>query len=215
MPHSFKPPRKSGTGNSLRFYAQLNDFIAPAYRDQAFEHVCQRRTSVKDYIEAFGVPHIEVELIMVNGQAVDFSYIVQAGDQIQVYLESTGVIQGQECLLRPALQSIPKFVIDANLGRLARYLRLLGFNCLYRNDFQDQEIARIASRQQCIVLTRNRSLLRRKIITYGYFLRSDNPKLQVREVMNRFDLHDLSRPFSRCTRCNGTLIETTRQNIEL
>jgi uncharacterized protein with PIN domain len=197
----------------LRFYAELNDFLPPALRGTDIRHEFERRASVKDMIEAFGVPHTEVEVILVNGRAVDFSYIVQDGDRISVYPMFESVDITPLLRLRSEPLRRPKFILDSNLGRLARYLRLLGLDCLYRNDYRDAEIARIASEQQRTVLTRDRTLLQRKIITHGYFVRAQQPRRQVREVLARFDLYRQVEPFSRCTRCNGELETVDKQVI--
>ena len=197
----------------LRFYAELNDFLSPALRGSDIRHEFERRASIKDMIEAFGVPHTEVEVILVNGRAVDFSYIVQDGDRISVYPMFESVDITPLLRLRPEPLRKPKFILDSNLGRLARYLRLLGLDCLYRNDYRDTEIARIASEQQRTVLTRDRTLLQRRIITHGYFVRAQQPRRQVREVLARFDLYRQVEPFSRCTRCNGELETVDKQVI--
>jgi len=171
----------------LRFYEELNDFLPPHRRKVTFTHALTRRTSVKDLIESFGVPHTEVELILANGRSVDFSYIVQAGDRISVYpmfesLDVSPLLRLREKPLRD-----PRFVVDANLGQLARYLRLLGFDATYRNSFTDAEVAQISSREKRIVLTRDRALLRHKIITHGYFVRAVKPREQVREILARLE----------------------------
>jgi uncharacterized protein with PIN domain/sulfur carrier protein ThiS len=190
---------------TLRFYEELNDFLAPGLRKRDIAHDFERRTSVKDMIESFGVPHTEVEVILVNGRSVGFSHIVQDDDRISVYPMFEGLDVSPLLRLRPAPLRTPRFVLDTNLGRLARYLRLLGFDCLYRNDYDDRTIAGIAEREQRSVLTRDRALLQHKIITRGYFVRAVRPRLQVGEVLARFDLYGLIKPFSRCTRCNGEL----------
>lgn len=192
---------------SLRFYAELNDFLAPELRQRAFSHAFERRTSVKDMIEAFGVPHTEVEIILVDGRSVNFSHIVGDGEQISVYPVFEGLDVTPLLQLRPAPLREPRFILDANLGRLARYLRLLGFDCLYRNDLDDRGIAETAQREKRTVLTRDRALLQHRIIDHGYFVREVRPRLQVSEVLARFDLYRMLQPFSRCTRCNG-LLET-------
>ena len=197
----------------LRFYAELNDFLAPALRGVDIDHEFERRTSIKDMIEAFGVPHTEVEVILANGRAVDFSYIVQDGDRISVYPVFESVDITPLLRLRSAPLRKPKFVLDSNLGRLARYLRLLGLDCLYRNDYHDAEVARIASEQQRTLLTRDRRLLQRRIITHGYYVRAQQPRVQVREVLARFDLYRQVAPFTRCPRCNGELEEVDKQVI--
>jgi uncharacterized protein with PIN domain len=198
----------------FRFYEELNDFLPPSRRKVEFEHCFERRASVKDMIESFGVPHPEIELILVNGESVDFAYIVQDRDRISVYpvfecLDVSSLVRLRDTPLRE-----PRFVVDCNLGRLARYLRLLGFDTLYQNNFSDQEVAAISQQQRRIVLTRDRRLLLRKIITHGLFVRAEHPREQVREVLQRLDLHGMAHPFSRCTRCNGLLEATPKEAVD-
>lgn len=198
----------------LRFYEELNDFLTPAQRKVTISHTFNRRASVKDMIESFGVPHTEVDIILVNGESVDFSYIVKDGDRISVYpvfesLDITPLLR-----LRPKPLRSPRFVLDSNLGRLARYLRMLGFDCLYQNDYTDKAVANISSQEHRILLTRDRILLQRKIITHGYFVRAVIPRTQVREVLFRFDLFGLIKPFSRCSRCNGELQVVDKETIQ-
>lgn len=197
----------------LRFYEELNDFLPPERRKVGFTHALTRRTAVKDLIESFGVPHTEVELILANGEPVDFSYIVQPDDRISVYpmfesLDVRPLIRLREKPLRDT-----RFVVDANLGQLARYLRLLGFDALYRNDFTDAQVAQIGSQEHRVVLTRDRALLKQKIITHGYFVRAVKPHEQVREVLGRLDLYRILRPFTRCLRCNGELEVVDKETV--
>jgi len=197
----------------FRFYEELNDFLPPLRRKVEFEQHFDRRASVKDMIEALGVPHPEIELILVNGEPVDFSYIVSDGDRISVYPMFEALDIASLVRLRDAPLRDPRFVVDCNLGRLARYLRLLGFDCLYDNGFTDEAIAAISQEQQRIVLTRDRRLLHRKAISHGLFVRAEQPRDQVREVLRRLDLYALSRPFSRCARCNGLLAPVEKDAI--
>jgi len=198
---------------TLRFYAELNDFLAPALRQTAFVHTCSRRTTVKDMIESFGVPHTEVDLILVNGESVGFSCIVNDGDHVSVYPVFEGMDISPVIRLRPVPLRTTRFVVDVNLGRLARYLRLLGFDCRYDNRFSDTEVAGISVAESRTVLTRDRALLQQKIITHGYFVRAVQPLEQVREVLARMDLYSQIRPFTRCTRCNGVLTRVDKQAI--
>ena len=69
----------------IRFYEELNDFLPEDRRKRDIDFSFQGKRSVKDLIESFGVPHVEVDLILVNGKSVDFSYIVNDGDRISVY----------------------------------------------------------------------------------------------------------------------------------
>lgn len=197
----------------LRFYEELNDFLPPQWRKTPFTHALTHGTSVKDLIESFGVPHTAVEVILVNGESVDFSYVVRPGDRVSVYpvfesLDITALVRLREKPLRES-----RFVVDASLGRLARYLRLLGFAVLYRNDCTDREVAHIAQREKRIVLTRDREVLQQKIITHGYFVRADKPREQVREILERLDLYGALRPFTRCLHCNGELETVDEQAV--
>ncbi len=111
----------------LHFFHELNDFAAPIRRDTEIIYELERKASVKDVIESLNVPHTEVDVILVNGASVDFSYIVQAGDCIHVYPCGENLDVMPMCRLRPQPPQ-PVFIADANLGRLARYIRLLGFD---------------------------------------------------------------------------------------
>jgi len=188
---------------TFRFYAELNDFFPPHKRQRPFAHQFELSASVKDMIEALGVPHTEVDLILANGQSVDFSYPVQPGDRISVYPVFESIDISPIVRVRPQPLRDPRFVLDVHLGRLAGYLRLLGFDTLYRNNYTDEELAQISSRQSRILLTRDRGLLKRSIVTHGYCLRTTNPFEQLSEVLGRFDLLESVRPFQRCMRCNG------------
>ncbi len=197
----------------FRFYAELNDFLPPDRRQRTFTHQFELSASVKDMIEALGVPHTEVDLILVNGQSVDFSYLVQAGDRISVYPMFESIDISPLVRLRPQPLRETRFVLDVHLGRLAGYLRMLGFDTLYRNNFEDEELAQISSAQGRILLTRDRGLLKRSIVTHGYCLRATNPLEQLLEVLRRFDLFDSIEPFQRCLRCNGLLQSVNKNNI--
>lgn len=198
----------------FRFYGNLNDFLPSDRRQVEFARFVKDQGSVKDAIEALGVPHPEINLIVVNGESVSFDYLVQTGDRISVYpqfttLDVTAISQVQP----PSLSQI-RFVLDVHLGKLATYLRLLGFDTLYRNDYNDDELAQISSQQQRILLTQDRGLLKRSIVTHGYAVRSDNPEEQVAEILERFKLHPVMAPLQRCPRCNGELVLVEKAAIQ-
>jgi uncharacterized protein len=197
----------------FRFYAELNDFLPPDRRMVAFSHLFEGSPSVKDMIEAVGVPHTEVDLILVNGESVDFSYRVQDGDRISVYpvFESLDITPLLRVRPRPLRET--RFVLDTHLGRLAVYLRMLGFDTLYQNDYHDEELARISSSEMRILLTRDRGLLKRSCVTHGYCLRGTDPRRQLVEVLRRFDLFGSTVPFQRCLRCNGLLQPVSKELI--
>jgi uncharacterized protein with PIN domain len=214
MPDSNAEARQSPDSAWFRFYEELNDFLPASRRKQRFLHAFSRRASIKDVVESLGVPHTEIEVILVNGESVDFSYIVNNGDDVSVYPMFESLDIRPLLKLRPQPLRRARFVLDSHLGRLARYLRLLGFDCLYKNDFRDDELARISSEQQRTLLTRDRLLLQRKIVTRGYFIRATHPLEQTVEVLRRFDLSGDITPLGRCIRCNGLLEDIEKEAIE-
>jgi hypothetical protein len=190
---------------SFRFYAELNDFLPPSRRHVPFTHTFDGRVSIKDMIESLGVPHTEVDLILAHGESVSFAYLVQDGDQIDVYPIAEARHLAPLLRVRPAPLPEPRFVLDTHLGKLAAYLRMLGFDTLYRNDYHDDTLARLSSAELRILLTRDRGLLKRSMVTHGYYVRETNPHQQVIEVLRRFDLFRSITPFHRCMHCNGLL----------
>lgn len=190
---------------TFRFYAELNDFLAPARRQETFLYTFTGQPAVKDAIEALGAPHTEVDLILVNGASVDFSYRLQDGDCVSVYPVFESIDIAPLLRVRPKPLREPRFVLDTHLGRLAAYLRMLGFDAVYRNDSGDETLARISSRDNRILLTRDRGLLKRGQVTHGYCVRETAPRSQLKEILRRFDLISSIRPFRRCMRCNGLL----------
>ncbi len=197
----------------FRFYAELNDLLPAARRQATFTHVFENRASVKDMTESLGVPHTEVDLILVNGESVDFSYLVQGGDCISVYPVFESIDITPLVRVRPQPLREPRFVLDTHLGRLARYLRMLGFDTLYRNDYVDEELARISSEEHRILLTRDPGLLKRSVVTHGYWIRESDPHHQLLQILQRFDLFRAIAPFVRCLRCNGLLQPVRKEAV--
>ncbi len=198
---------------AFRFYAELNDFLPPARRQKEFAHAFHEPVSIKDVIESLGVPHTEVDLILINGSSVDFAHPLRDGDSVSVYPVFESLDIHPLLRLRPEPLRRPAFVLDGHLGRLAAYLRLLGFDSLYRNDFNDEELARISAVEQRILLTRDRGLLKRSVVTRGYCLRAVIPHEQIREVVARFELARLAAPFRRCLACNAPLHPVEKQTV--
>lgn len=197
----------------FRFYEELNDFLPPRWRKTDIERDVLCPAAVKDVIEGFGVPHTEVDLILINGVSVDFGHPVQAGDRVSVYPRFEALDITSITRLRPAPLRETRFVVDVNLGRLAAYLRMAGFDTLYRNDTSDARLVEISRDAQRILLTRDRQLLKHGDITHGYYVRSDRPARQLQEVMQRFDLCHTLTPFSRCLRCNQQLTPVPKAEI--
>jgi uncharacterized protein with PIN domain len=197
----------------VRFYAELNDFLAPWRRGGATPYAFEVSGSIKDMIETLGVPHTEVDLILVNSQPEDFTYRLRNGDRISVYpvFESIDISTLVPCRPQPLRDS--RFVADTHLGRLVRYLRMLGFDTKYRDDTQDEDLATISSQERRILLTRDRAVLKRNVVTRGYCVRATDSREQLREVLQRFDLSGAIVPFSRCVHCNSLLRPTQKDLI--
>ncbi|MCF8232850.1 MAG: Mut7-C ubiquitin/RNAse domain-containing protein [Bacteroidales bacterium] len=198
---------------SIRFYEELNDFLPECRYKQWLEYAFTWKDTVRNAVESFGIPHTEVDLILVNGESAGFEKELKDGDTVSVYPVFESIDISETTQLRPEGLRDPAFILDVHLGKLTGYLRMLGFDCLYRNNLEDNEIIRLASEEQRIILTRDKGILRNKKVTHGYFLRSDNPKEQVKEILRRFDLKEKIRPFTRCMNCNGILERITKEKI--
>jgi uncharacterized protein len=196
---------------TLRFHDELNDFLPPERRGIAFVHRFREAGSIKDLVESLGVPHTEIDVILVNGRSVDFRYRVQDGDMAEILPHHASMQLAPLHLLRPPLPHPVRFVLDTHLGRLAAYLRLLGFDTLYRNDSDDPTLARISADERRILLTCDRGLLMRRQIVYGCYVRARQPRAQLLEVVTRLRLFDSLAPFTRCMHCNGPLRTISKQ----
>ncbi|QYY31837.1 MULTISPECIES: Mut7-C RNAse domain-containing protein [Cupriavidus] len=198
---------------TFRFYEELNDFLAPDQRRRDLSCPCARAATVKHMIEALGVPHTEVELILVNGESSGFDRMLEDGDRVSVYPKFESLDVSPLLRVRAHPLRIMRFVADAHLGGLAHLLRMMGFDTLYDNHFEDSEIERIAEREGRIVLTRDRELLKRRGITHGCYVRAIKSTPQVREIFQRLDLARSARPFSLCLDCNVPLQPVARDVV--
>jgi uncharacterized protein with PIN domain len=189
----------------FRFYEELNDFLRESRKGIEFSHQVKGSPSVKDAIESLGVPHTDVDMIIANGNPVDFAYRLKQGDQISVYPVFESFDISKVSPLRPKPLRDTRFILDVHLGKLAKYLRLCGFDTAYRNDFSDTDIIGMSLSQHRIIITRDRGILKNGKVTHGYWIRSKDPESQIQEVFDRFDLRSSANPFSRCMECNGDL----------
>lgn len=189
----------------VRFYAELNDFLPLDRRQTVFRHAFEGTPSVKDTIEAIGVPHTEVDVILVNDRSVDFTHRLEGGERVAVYPTFERFDVADVTRLRPAPLRVTRFVADVHLGTLARYLRLLGFDTAWERDLTDEDIIERSRREQRIILTRDRAILRHGRVTHGYWVRATDPERQLDEVVSALDLSGAMRPYTRCMACNGVL----------
>jgi len=185
---------------TVRCHGALNDFLPRAQRGRPMTLPWSAHETVKHLVEVAGVPHPEIAALSVNGAPASFSDRVAPGAVIDIYPPEE--IPPGGLPLRPPLAEL-RFACDVHLGRLAAYLRMLGFDTLYRNDQSDVELAESARAEERVLLTRDLRLLMRRAVVYGAFVRATDPEAQVREVARRYDLRAGARPFRRCIRCNG------------
>jgi uncharacterized protein with PIN domain len=197
----------------VRAYAELNDFLPAESRGVAVRRPFRSHQTVKDVLEAMGIPHTEVDLILVNGSSRDFSYRPNVGDRIAAYPMFEALDVGSTARLRSGPLRDTRFVVDVNLGRLARLLRVLGFDVWWSSDADDATLADVSLGEQRILLTRDRGLLKRRAITHGLFVHSQDPEQQTLEVIKRLDLAQRLAPFTRCVRCNGTLAAVPKDEV--
>ncbi|MBN2113429.1 MAG: Mut7-C ubiquitin/RNAse domain-containing protein [Acidimicrobiia bacterium] len=189
----------------IRCYAELNDFLPPSRRQAAFVYAFSVPGSVKDALESLGVPHPEIGLILVNGEPAGFDRLLASGDRVAAYprfrtLDVSGI---SPVHLAPLAE--PRFLLDGHLGRLARYLRLLGCDAAHRPQAEDAELAARATAEDRILLTRDLDLLKRSVVRRGYRVRATDPFAQAVEVLRYFDLVESVAPFTRCLPCGERL----------
>ena len=187
------------TEATFRFYQQLNTFLPRALRQRDHRCRCARAATAKHLIEALGVPHTEVGLLLVNGEIARLERQLADGDRVAVYPPFLG----------PGIGDLPagplRFVADAHLGGLARLLRMAGFDTLYDNHYRDDAIEAAAAREQRIVLTRDRDLLKRRSIERGAYVHAQKPALQFSDMAERYGLAEHMQAFSLCLQCNVPL----------
>ncbi|WP_051216307.1 Mut7-C RNAse domain-containing protein [Ferrimonas futtsuensis] len=198
------PHAPLGRHVTLRCYRELNDFLPVASRERRFPFRFRGQPSLKSVLEGAGVPQAEVDLVLMNGQSVALDHPIVGGERLEVF----PLLESLELDLFAPLRPRPlpdAFIVDVNLGRLARLLRLSGLDCLYRRDFDDEEIVRLACEQGRGILTRDKGVLHRGAVIHGYWVRHTDPERQLLEVIHHYRLEGRLRFFSRCTRCNGVL----------
>ncbi|MGH9632356.1 MAG: Mut7-C RNAse domain-containing protein [Bryobacteraceae bacterium] len=191
----------------FRFHGELNRFLTPARRNVEFEHVVGATDTLKHVIESLGVPHTEFGKITVNGHTVNgqmlpSSETLAEGDSIHVFPHS-----------EPVFLKDPRFALDGHLGRLAAYLRMLGFDTWYDRFVDDAALAAIAGGEHRVLLTRDVALLKRREVEQGYCVRCHKPHDQLREVSHRFALQPRFAPFRRCMNCNGQLYPVSKEEV--
>lgn len=205
-------PRKTRFAE-FRFYEELNDFLPASQRKTSFRWPFFNTPAVRDVIQAIGVPHTAIDLVLVDGVSVDFAHRLKGGERVAVYpvferLDISPVIR-----LRPAPLRDTRFIVDTHLGKLARYLRMLGFDAVYERRFENAEIIDRSLSEKRIILTRSPEILKHNRVTHGHWVRHHEPLDQLREVLHALNLSRQLRPFTRCMDCNGAIAEVEKASI--
>ena len=198
---------------NFRFYDSLNDFLPKWNKESQIEYYFDGKQAVKDAIEALGIPHTEVALILIDQEPVTFQATLKPAALVEVFPLHFNFPAIETNLLLPPFPEPRKFVLDVHLGKLAKALRMLGFDTLYRNDYSDRTLAELALKENRIILTRDVDLLKIKTITWGYWLRSQHLPEQLAEVIRYFHLQNQFQPFSRCLECNGLIREVAKEKV--
>jgi hypothetical protein len=186
----------------FRFHGELNDFLLPAHRNREFEAVIGHTDTLKHVVESLGAPHTAIASIHANGEGAEWSQRPREGDLVEVFPHTAPLPRPQT-----------GFVLDGHLGRLAAYLRMLGFDTWYERNAQDPQLASVAAREKRLLLTRDVGLLKRNEVERGYWVRATAPLAQLREVNDRCGLYPYIRPFTRCMGCNGDLQPIAKHEI--
>jgi uncharacterized protein len=193
----------------ISFHDGLDYFLKQTQRQQPVHCNVDRKSSVKDVIESRGVPHPEVDLILVDRRPVPFNFRLEADCRLDVYPVSSQLLP----VSRLQERGVHTFVADGHLGKLTRDLRLLGIDVAYRNDADDRDLLTVMERENRTLLTRDRRLLMHAVVKNGYFPRSQRPLEQTVETIRRFGLEKVMSPFTRCLRCNGVLDRARKETV--
>jgi len=197
----------------FRFYGALNDFLPILIRQRSFTLSYKTSITVAEVFESIGIPHSEVALVLVNSEPKSIEYKLQENDYMSVYPAfETFDISSISNNIQIEIDN-PRFILDAHLGKLSKYLRMLGFDTLYQNDFEDQYIIDKAGIDHRIILTRDKLLLRSKKVRDGYYVRAIEKHEQLREIVRKFNLSDKFKSFTRCMTCNAELEPKTKDEI--
>lgn len=198
----------------IHFHEPLQELLRSRNREQLQRIEFKGSQTIKHLVESLGVPHTEVGLLQVMENTIGFGYLVKKGDMVHVH-HSSADLDHLSGMFNDGRMTIPaRFILDNHLGKLAGDMRMLGLDADYSNKYQDQELAETTVAEKRILLTRDRQLLMRKTIRYGYLLRSLQPDEQLLEILQRFNLFSDIKLFQRCMVCNHQLEPVERDEIE-
>ncbi|MGE5429411.1 MAG: Mut7-C RNAse domain-containing protein [Methylococcaceae bacterium] len=197
----------------FRFYEELNDYLPEELRKSWIESSAETGTSVGQKISSFGIPLNEIDLILVNQQSVSFDYILRQGDRVSVYpVFETFDISEVSNLRDNPLREL-SFIGDVHLGQLCKYLRMLGFDTLYSNDYTPGPMIEISNLEKRVILSKNIRLIRHRKVTHAWWVRSSDSKEQLKELIYGLNILKWANPLTRCLNCNNKLETVKKDDI--
>ncbi len=198
---------------NFRFYEELNNYLPEEKRRIWFEYDIPGTLSIQEVLQSLNIPVDEIDLILVNQQSQGLEYLLQDGDRVSVYpvFESFDLSEFKQ--IRETPLRIPCFVCDVHLGRLCKYLRMLGWDTLYSNHYTPDEMIALSRQEKRILLSRSYQLARHKELTHTYWIRSANPHEQLKDVISRLDLSNLANPLTRCLNCNEMIVPVNKNEV--
>lgn len=197
----------------VRCYAELNDRLPPWRRQRDSSFSWDGDVTVADLIAALALSCEEVDLVLRNGESASLAAPVSAGDRVALFpvFESFDIRPVQRVRKDPLRR--PRFILDVHLGKLASHLRMLGFDAACEPAADDEALIRQSLDEGRILLSRDRALTAHIRLTRAFAIRSEDPHQQLSDVVRRFQLQGLFRPFTRCLRCNQPLISIDREKV--
>jgi len=116
------------------------------------------------------------------------------------------------------LINAPKFIVDTNVGKLVKWLRIMGYDTLFFSGSNDSYMIATALAEGRVILTRDTQIMKRRVVASGQlkavFIQSDKPELQMRQVRDTLNLDCQFRPFTICLECNQPLLERSKQQVK-
>jgi len=199
---------------TYHFHGDLHRLLRQRWRGrQPIALPVTRSASIKDVMESFGLPHTEVDRITCNGRITDFCQRVEASQRFDIHPIPCPWDTSIPTLLRPKPLPSLRFIVDVNVGRLARYLRMAGLDTLYDPSWDERRILREIQKNRCLLLTRNLDLLKRNQVEFGRYIRATTPEEQLREILELFGGTAAPNPLSRCLECNTLLQPVRKEDI--
>lgn len=198
----------------LYFHGDLSSLLRRQWRDNKRVAIpVERAASIKDVVESFGLPHTEVGRLQVDDVEIDFNHLIARPCRIDIWPVTIPWSVLEPSVLRPEPLPQIHFLVDANVSKLARLLRMAGFDATTNLHLEDDELAVYAKKERRILLSKDRGLLMRRNVVFGRIIRAIEPLAQFKEIINLLALHSQMHPFSRCLLCNCPLKPVAKKQI--